>query len=142
MRGVCQQFSMKAKANNNSSISIRGISISFDQILARTIDLTMGLKKLVKPRTRAKFGEGSRKGVTCMNEQDEVNSRTLTAGKKTYFFDIKESKNGKLYLLITESWFKDEESKNPERNSILVFPEQAKDFALTAVIMLDKITAP
>ena len=74
-----------------------------------------------------------------MDEQQAVSSRTIKAGKKTYFFDIKETNDGKPYLVITESWFKDDEGKKPDRNNIIVFPEQARDFALTVSAMLDKI---
>ena len=67
-------------------------------------------------------------------------SKILKAGKKTYFFDIKETKDGKPYLMITESWFKtDKEDEEPERKSIIVFPEQAQDFAFTTTVMLAKI---
>lgn len=74
-----------------------------------------------------------------MEEQQENSSRTIKAGKKTYFFDIKQTGDGKPYLVITEKWFKDDEGNKPDRNNIIVFPEQAKDFAFTVVVMLDKI---
>ncbi|MGD8457507.1 MAG: DUF3276 family protein [Anaerolineales bacterium] len=75
-----------------------------------------------------------------MSEQNEL-SRTLKAGKKTYFFDIKETKENKPYLVITESWFKsDAEDEKPERNTIMVFPDQAEEFAKTITVMLAKIT--
>ena len=35
-------------------------------------------------------------------------NKTVKAGLTTYFFDIKETKGGKLYLVITESRFKGE----------------------------------
>jgi len=74
-----------------------------------------------------------------LSEQNEQ-SKTLKAGKKTYFFDIKEAKGGKPYLMITESWFKSgAEDSEPERNNIIIFPEQAKDFALFTTAMLAKI---
>ena len=58
----------------------------------------------------------------------------------TYFFDIKKTKDGKPYLMITETWFmSDSKDREPERNNIVIFPEQAKDFAMTATVMLDKI---
>lgn len=44
---------------------------------------------------------------------------------KTYFFDVRQAKNGKSYLAITESRIKGEEKI---RNSITVFPEDLKDF--------------
>ena len=74
-----------------------------------------------------------------MDEQQEETNRTIKAGKKTYFFDIKQTGEGKPYLVITESWFKDDQGNKPDRNNIIVFPEQAKDFAITVVVMLDKI---
>ena len=43
--------------------------------------------------------------------------------------------------MITESWFKDDKDTKPDRNNIIVFPEQAKDFAFTVTVMLDKIIA-
>ena len=77
--------------------------------------------------------------MSQLTEQNDQ-SKTLKAGKKTYFFDIKETKGGKPYLMITESWFKsDEEDSEPERNNIIIFPEQAKDFALLTTVMLVKI---
>ena len=54
-------------------------------------------------------------------------SKTIKAGSTTYFFDIKETKGGKPYLVITESRFKGEGSKR-QRSSIVVFPEQVKEF--------------
>jgi hypothetical protein len=35
--------------------------------------------------------------------KNEVFSRAVRAGKRTYFFDVKETKSGELYLIITES---------------------------------------
>jgi hypothetical protein len=55
-------------------------------------------------------------------------SKTVKAGSTTYFFDIKESKAGKPFLVITESRFKGEGSER-RRSSIVVFPEQIKEFA-------------
>ena len=70
-----------------------------------------------------------RKGVVNMVERNE-DSMTIKAGAKTYFFDIKETKEGKPYLLITESRFKGE-GKDRVRNSIVVFQENAQEFAKT-----------
>ncbi len=36
-------------------------------------------------------------------ERDEIYSRPVRAGKRTYFFDVKEMKSGELYITITES---------------------------------------
>ena len=74
-----------------------------------------------------------------MTDERNEPSRMLKAGKKTYFFDVKATKDGKPYLMITETWFKDDQQKEPDRNNIIIFPEQAKDFALAIVSMLDQI---
>lgn len=36
-------------------------------------------------------------------DQPIVYSKTLKAGKRTYFFDVKETSNGEYYLSLTES---------------------------------------
>jgi hypothetical protein len=55
-------------------------------------------------------------------------SMLVKAGSRTYFFDIKNTKEGKSYLVITESRFKGE-GEDRERNAIMVFPENAKVFS-------------
>ncbi len=35
--------------------------------------------------------------------QEEIFSRVVRAGKRTYFFDVKETRSGKFYIAITES---------------------------------------
>lgn len=37
------------------------------------------------------------------NRNDEVYSKVVRAGKRTYFFDIKSTRNNDLYLTLTES---------------------------------------
>ena len=36
-------------------------------------------------------------------EKEEVFSQAVKAGKRTYFFDVKETKQGERYITITES---------------------------------------
>ena len=78
-----------------------------------------------------------RRGVKIMKEHQQP-SETIKAGAITYFFDIKETKDGKPYLLITESRFKGE-GKERERKTIFVFPEQADEFAKAVTEMVSKI---
>jgi len=57
-------------------------------------------------------------------------SKLVKAGSRTYFFDIKEAKNGKRYLVLTESRLVGDKNKNEhQRSSLIIFPEQAKEFA-------------
>ncbi len=62
----------------------------------------------------------------------------VKAGGKTYFFDIKKTKEGKPYLVITESRFAGE-GKEWERTTIAVFPETAKEFANVVSEMVTKL---
>ena len=57
----------------------------------------------------------------------EQTSQIVKAGARTYFMDLKETRDGKPYLVITESRFKGEDQER-ERTSITVFPEHAQDF--------------
>jgi len=52
-----------------------------------------------------------------------LKSSMMRAGKRTYFFDVKESVNNKKYLRITESTFEGE-GKDRKYNSFLLFPDQ------------------
>jgi hypothetical protein len=67
-----------------------------------------------------------RRGVR--NMEREKKSEMLKAASKTYFFDIKETREGKPYLIITESRLKGEGEK-PERSSVMVFQENIEEFA-------------
>ena len=68
----------------------------------------------------------------------KIESRTVKAGSKTYFLDVKETKDGKPYLVITESRFKGD-SNERERRTIIVFQENAKEFAEAVSEMTDKL---
>ena len=69
---------------------------------------------------------------------DPADSRTVKAGAKTYFFDLKQLENGTSYLTITESRFKGED-KERERARIIVFPDHAEDFLDAAREMIGKL---
>lgn len=69
---------------------------------------------------------------------DQNESRTVKAGSKTYFFDLKETKEGQSYLTITESRFMGG-GKDRERASIVVFPDHAQDFLEAAQEMISKL---
>ena len=76
-----------------------------------------------------------------MDNQDknEVLSRAVKAGKRTYFFDVKKSRNEELYLTITES----KRTTDPEignffyeKHKIFLYKEDFEKFknALSGVI--------
>jgi len=69
---------------------------------------------------------------------NQSDSKTVKAGGKTYFFDLKETKEGQPYLIITESRFMGED-KDRERASIVVFPDHAPDFLEATQEMVMKL---
>lgn len=68
----------------------------------------------------------------------EKKSEMLKAASKTYFFDIKETREGKLYLIITESRLKGEGEK-PEHTSIMIFQEHIQEFAGIVTKMAERV---
>jgi hypothetical protein len=78
------------------------------------------------------------KGEEVMSMTDQTESKTIKAGAKTYFFDVKQTQEDKPYLVITESRFKGE-GQDRERASITVFPEQAQEFSATVQEMVGKL---
>lgn len=72
-------------------------------------------------------------------EKNEVLSRAVKAGKRTYFFDVKSTKNEELYLTITESKRKfNSETGNffYEKHKMFLYKEDFDKFqnALSGVI--------
>jgi hypothetical protein len=62
----------------------------------------------------------------------------LKAAGKTFFFDVKETREKKPYLVITESRLKGEGEK-PERSSIMIFQENLGEFAEVVAKMAKKM---
>ena len=60
-----------------------------------------------------------------MNDRDEIYSKPVRAGKRTYFFDVKATRNNDYYLTITESKKKLEKdgSQNYEKHKIFLYKE-------------------
>jgi hypothetical protein len=69
---------------------------------------------------------------------DQTESKTVKAGSRTYFFDLRETKEGQPYLTITESRFVGE-GKDRERASIVVFAESGTDFLEATQEMIQKL---
>lgn len=58
---------------------------------------------------------------------NSVKSSTFRIGSKTFFFDVNVASNDKKYLRVTESRFMGE-GADRIRNSVVLFPEDVKDF--------------
>lgn len=61
------------------------------------------------------------------SRREELASDSLKAGGRTYYFDIKEAKSGRPYLMVTETRF-DKSSGQRERSNLIFYPEGIRDF--------------
>jgi hypothetical protein len=107
---------------------------TIDDMLDLARELVDGLNQLGERRHPLDI----RRGVRNMVERKENESEMLKASGKTFFFDIKETREKKPYLVITESRLKGEGEK-PERNSIMIFQESLDEFAEVVAKMAKKI---
>jgi hypothetical protein len=95
---------------------------TIDDAREKAQELATILDELSKFKYPLDVRRGFRKGVK-KNMNDE---KWVKASSRTYFLDIKKTKEGKPYLRITES--RKGEEKRFNRNSINVFPEDADRF--------------
>ena len=66
------------------------------------------------------------------NDRQEIFSRTVRAGKRTYFFDVKSTRAGEYYLTITESKrrFSNDQGKFfYEKHKLFLYKEDLEKFA-------------
>ena len=59
-------------------------------------------------------------------ERKEIFTEKVFAGRRTYFFDAKQSKDGTRYLVISESRQK---GSSYEHNRVMIFEENLQEFA-------------
>ncbi len=69
---------------------------------------------------------------------DQKNSQSVRAGSITYFFDVKVTRQGKPYLMLTMSRFKGE-NEDWDRVSIPLFPEYVQNFTKTFLEMTQNL---
>ena len=64
-------------------------------------------------------------------DREEIYSRPVRAGKRTYFFDVKSTKGEELYLTITESKkrFREDGTFFYEKHKIFLYKEDFEKFA-------------
>jgi hypothetical protein len=58
---------------------------------------------------------------------DTSENRIVKGGSRTYFFDVKQTQEGKSYLVITESHYRGE-GQARERARLTIYPDQANEF--------------
>lgn len=66
-----------------------------------------------------------------MDDRDEIYSNAVKAGKRTYFFDVKATRNHDYYLTITESKkrFGDDGQPSFEKHKLFLYKEDFEKFA-------------
>ena len=65
-----------------------------------------------------------------MMEKEEIYSKVMRAGRRTYFFDVRSTKAGDYYLTITESkkFTNDDGSFHYKKHKIYLYKEDFQDF--------------
>ena len=73
--------------------------------------------------------------------RDDVFSKAVRAGKRTYFFDVKSTRGNDLYLTITESKrkFQDDGKHAYEKHKLFLYKEDFEKFAEGLEEALEKI---
>ena len=74
---------------------------------------------------------GKNEGFEMSEDREEVYSKAVKAGKRTYFFDLKATRNNDYYLTITESKKKFDKDGNSsyEKHKIFLYKEDFEKFA-------------
>ncbi|AZQ58782.1 DUF3276 family protein [Maribacter sp. MJ134] len=74
-------------------------------------------------------------------DQEEIHSKVLRAGRRTYFFDVRSTKAGDYYLTITESkkFTHDDGSFHYKKHKIYLYKEDFEAFKENFEEMMDFI---
>jgi hypothetical protein len=74
-------------------------------------------------------------------EQEEIYSKVLRAGRRTYFFDVRATKAGDYYLTVTESkkFTNDDGSFHYKKHKIYLYKEDFTEFKSILSEMTDYI---
>ena len=75
------------------------------------------------------------------NYRNEIYSKSVRAGKRTYFFDVKSTRSGDHYLTITESKKKFDQEGNFhfEKHKIFLYKEDFDKFKDGFIEVIDKV---
>ena len=74
-------------------------------------------------------------------EREEIFSKVLRAGRRTYFFDVRSTKAGDYYLTLTESkkFTNDDGSFHYKKHKIYLYKEDFKEFQIPEGIYLTSL---
>lgn len=76
-----------------------------------------------------------------MMDQEEIHSKVLRAGRRTYFFDVRSTKAGDYYLTLTESkkFTHDDGTFHYKKHKIYLYKEDFEAFRENVEEMMDFI---
>ena len=76
------------------------------------------------------------------NQREDIFSKAVRAGKRTYFFDVKTTRGNDLYLTITESKrrYSDDGKHHYEKHKLFLYKEDFDKFVEGLQETVDKIT--
>ena len=79
--------------------------------------------------------------MSDQNNREEIYSRPVRAGKRTYFFDVKATRGQDLYMTITESKrrFDDDGNVHYQKHKIFLYREDFENFEEGFVDAVQKI---
>lgn len=66
-----------------------------------------------------------RRSVVANNQQDELFTRKVLAGKRTYHFNVKQSGRGDIYIVIHEVIV---EGGSPQHHRVVVYEDHIEEF--------------
>ena len=74
-------------------------------------------------------------------DREEIFSKVLRAGRRTYFFDVRSTKAGDYYLTLTESkkFTNDDGSFHYKKHKIYLYKEDFSDFKNNLIEIMDYI---
>lgn len=77
------------------------------------------------------------------NHRDDLFSKSIRAGKRTYFFDVKSTRGNDLYMTITESKrrFTDDGRQQFEKHKLFLYKEDFDKFVEGLQETIDRINA-
>ena len=114
--------------------------LTIDDLIQKTRELLSGLSRLGEYKHPLSVRKGTviRGGREVKPMADSEASKTVRAGNRTYFLDLRRTLDSEPYLMITESARKSE-GKDRERSTLTVFPEHAQAFLEALEEMVRKL---
>jgi hypothetical protein len=111
---------------------------TIDDAIKQAKTLVANLEKLGEQKHPLDIRRASSQREEVSSVREDRQSKQIKAAGRTYFLDVEKTVKGDRYLRITESRLKGKDGKS-ERNSIVVFLEDAREFAEAVSEMVGKL---